>query len=191
MSKAASASASSSPEGGLVGTLGVVVLAVCLGFGFAFLPRLFRGASSGMVGKPGPDFSLDVVANSLAPANAKKLGLAELRGHPVILDFWATWCGPCQAQSPILDGVAHRYADRGVVVVGIDTNDAPGSAARWASAHGITYPILFDAEQDAARQYGVESLPTIVVLNREGKVHAVRVGFTDQGEIEGLLRQVL
>lgn len=178
-----------------VSMVGVVVLAVCVGFGFAFLPRMFRGANGSMVGKPGPEFALDLVANATgggaATTGKSHLALSELRGHPVVLDFWATWCGPCQAQSPVLDGVAHRYADRGVVVVGINTNDAPGSAERWAHAHGITYPILYDEAQDAAHAYGVDSLPTIVVLNREGKVQAVRVGFTDQAEVEGLLRQVL
>ncbi len=171
-------------------TLGILALAVAIGFGFAYLPRIFRAAGSPMVGKPGPGFELEVVANA-RPGEPAKLALERLRGHPVVLDFWATWCGPCQAESPILDGVAQRYADRGVVVVGVDTNDAPGAAERWIRAHGITYRIVFDEEQEAARAYSVENLPTLVVLDKEGKVHAVRVGFTDQRELEGLLRQVL
>ena len=182
-------------EENAVSTLGVLVLAVCVGFGFAFLPKIFRNAGGAMVGKPAPDFALDLVANAAgggaATAGKTHLALSELKGHPVVLDFWATWCGPCQAQSPVLDGVAHRYADRGVVVLGVNTSDAPGAAARWTSAHGISYPVVFDEEQDAAHKYGVDSLPTIVVLDREGKVKAMRTGFTDQAEVESLVRQVL
>ena len=73
----------------------------------------------------------------------------------------------------------------------VNTNDAPGNAERWVHSHGITYPIVYDGEQEAARVYDVDSLPTLVVLDREGKVHAVRVGFTDQAEVERLVGEVL
>jgi len=171
-------------------TLGLVFVVMGAVFGFGLLPRVLHHESSEMAGKVGPAFSLPLVANAPS-ADIQKLDLSQYKGKAVILDFWATWCGPCQAQSPVLDRMAHRYQDRGLAVVGIDTSDAPGAAARWIAAHGITYPIAYDDEGDAARLYGVNNLPTLVILSREGKVVAVREGFTGASELESLLQRVL
>ncbi len=175
--------------GGIFHTLGLVILVMGTVFGFGLLPRVLHHENSELAGKIGPDFQLPVVANAPA-ADVQTLALNQYKGKAVILDFWATWCGPCQAQSPVLDRMAHRYQDRGLAVVGINTSDAPGAAEKWIKAHGITYPIAYD-EGDAARLYGVSNLPTLVILSREGKVVAVREGFTGASELESLLQRVL
>jgi cytochrome c biogenesis protein CcmG, thiol:disulfide interchange protein DsbE len=172
------------------GTLGL--LAVLL-LGFALLPRiaLMRGAS--IVGSTGPDFSLAVVANGASfGGDGGSISVSQLRGHPVILDFWATWCPPCSVEAPIVDQIARRWRDRGVVVVGVDT-DAPdqGDPRAFAQSEGLTYPIVRDLKGEASRLYEVANLPTLVVLSRSGKVIAVRVGITDDSEIERLLRRAL
>jgi thiol-disulfide isomerase/thioredoxin len=184
------AEADHDPSAGILYPLAIAVAVLGLLFGFAFLPRLFKPRETALVGKAAPDFSLELVANATDKTKTE-MSLAELKGKPVILDFWATWCGPCKAQSPILDSLAQRYADRGLVVVGVDTNDAEGAAASWVRAHHIQYPIVFDKTQSASALYGVENLPTLVVVSREGKVVAMRVGLTDAAELESILKQVL
>ncbi len=179
----------SDASSGLLYPLAVALLVLGLLFGFAFLPRLFRGHAGVTEGNVAPTFSLPVVANAPA-AGQTALGTNDLKGKAVILDFWATWCGPCRAQSPILDGLAQRYADRGLVVVGVDTNDGDGNAQAWVKSHGITYPIVTD-DHVTSDAYGVQNLPTLVVLSREGKVVATRVGLTDAAELEAILKQVL
>ena len=93
-----------------------VLLALSSLFGLAVLPRLALGSTRGMKGKPAPAFTLPVVANGTA---GQKLDLAELKGHPVILDFWASWCGPCAIEAPVLDRLARRYEKKGLVVLGV------------------------------------------------------------------------
>ena len=172
-------------------TLGALGLVLALLAGFALLPRVFTQRV-----REAPDFHLEVVANAsaLGPGNAegKSLTLSELRGSAVLLDFWATWCGPCRAQAPIVDQVSRRWHDKGVVVVGVNT-DLPdqGDPRAFAMAHGLTYPIVHDSTGEASRAFAVDSLPTLVVVSRTGKITAVRTGMTDDAELERLIRQAL
>jgi thiol-disulfide isomerase/thioredoxin len=170
--------------------LRAAVLVGLLALGFAALPRLVARRTSPLVGNDAPDFTLPFVANGAAIDPAKTaLSLHELRGRPVLLDFWATWCGPCRVEAPIVDRVSRRWRDQGVVVVGVDT-DAPGEGdpRAFALAYGLGYPIVHDRGA-AMRSYGVDGLPTLVVVSGAGKVVAVRTGITDEAELERLIRQ--
>ena len=166
--------------------LTVVGVMMAMLFAFAVVPRLFTPPVSPFVGKDAPDFTLPVVLNGDGP----RISLAELKGKPVLLDFWATWCGPCQVEAPILNKVSQRFKDRGLVVIGVDVNEGPGLAGPWAKAHGITYPIAFDSE-DVGQKYGVENLPTLILVSKEGKVLAVRTGVTSDSELERLVTAAL
>jgi cytochrome c biogenesis protein CcmG/thiol:disulfide interchange protein DsbE len=161
--------------------------------GLAILPRLFPRRDAPLVGSEAPDFRLEVVANGGDVAREGTfLGLRDLRGSAVVLDFWATWCGPCRAEAPILEEVSRRWRDRGVVVVGVNTDRSDqGDPRRFALSRGLSYPIVHDESEAVSRSYEVESLPTLVVLSRTGRVLAVRTGITDDREIERLIRQAL
>jgi cytochrome c biogenesis protein CcmG/thiol:disulfide interchange protein DsbE len=165
----------------------LALLVLSLLFGFAILPRLFGASEAQLVGKPAPNFSLRVVVNSDKPT----LAMNELQGSAVLLDFWATWCKPCQAEAPIVNKIAQRYKERGLVVVGVDTDEPDGQARGWALAHGLSYPIVYDADSEAAGAYGVHNMPTLVVVSKTGKVVAVREGVTDDDELESLVKQAL
>jgi cytochrome c biogenesis protein CcmG, thiol:disulfide interchange protein DsbE len=166
-------------------SIAFVILAML--FGFAVLPRLFRPPQAKMVGQDAPAFALPVVANAID--GKERLGLQDLRGKPVLLDFWATWCGPCNAEAPVLNKLAQRYRDR-IVVVGVNTSEGPGRAGPWAMSRGITFPIVFD-DEEVAQTYGVENLPTLVLVSREGKVLAVRTGVTSDSELDRLVTGAL
>ncbi|HSY22010.1 MAG TPA: TlpA disulfide reductase family protein [Polyangiaceae bacterium] len=178
----------SPPEAGGMGTLGAVALLGVLLAGFAFLPRLFPEQTGPLLGHDAPDFRLDVVANG----KPGPLGVGDLHGSVVVLDFWATWCGPCRAETPILDALSRRWRDRGVTVVGIDT-DTPdqGDPRAFAQSEGLSYPIVHDETGAVSRRYGVEGLPTLVVISPAGKVVAIRTGLTDDEELERLIRKAL
>jgi len=174
-------------------TLGGLGLAIAVCAGFALLPRLFSREGGPLLGHDAPDFTLPIVANSetLGMGNAT-VTLSELRGKAVLLDFWATWCGPCRAQIPIVDQVARRWQGRGVVVLGVSTDATDEENLRqFAIARGLIYPILQDAVGLASRSYEVENLPTLVVVSPAGKVVAVRTGVTEDAELERIIRRAL
>ncbi len=176
-------------------TLGVVALVVGLVGGFAVLPRFLRREPP-----PAPDFALEVVANGAQlPGDPTHVHLADLKGKAVLLDFWATWCGPCRAEAPIVDRVSRRWRDKGLVVVGINEDQIDqGDPVAFARDNGLTYPIAQDREGNSMRKYGEtmrkydsDSMPTLVVVSRDGKITAIRAGITEETDLERLVGKAL
>jgi thiol-disulfide isomerase/thioredoxin len=164
-----------------------VLIALSALFGLAVLPRLSPSGGS-MVGKPAPDFVLPVAANGDPGA---RMQIAELKGQPVILDFWATWCGPCAVQAPILDRIARRYQKKGLVVLGVNVDDPPQVATQYALQKGLSYPILVDGARDAATRYGVDKLPSVVVIDKQGNIAAYLTGIIDEVSLDEIVAAAL
>jgi len=164
----------------------VALVALSVLFGFAILPRLFPDTA--LVGHAAPDFALEVVTSD---THGDRIHLNELKGQAVLLDFWATWCEPCQVVAPILDRISRKHQGKGLVVVGVNTSDKPGLAPLFAKKKGLSYPIVYDEGDDVAQRYGVSNLPTLVVIDPEGNVIAVRAGLEDEGAIEDLVSRAM
>jgi cytochrome c biogenesis protein CcmG, thiol:disulfide interchange protein DsbE len=166
-------------------------IAVLLGlsglFGLAILPRLAPG-DRGMVGKPAPAFTLPVAANGEAGA---RMSTAELKGRPIVLDFWASWCGPCAVEAPVLDRLARRYEKRGLVVLGVNTSDTAEVIKAYASKKGLSYPTVLDGGSVVSDQYGVEKLPSLVVIDKAGNVAAYLVGVVDESSLDEIVAAAL
>jgi cytochrome c biogenesis protein CcmG, thiol:disulfide interchange protein DsbE len=117
------------------------------------------------VGGPAPAFSLPRLDGD------GSLSLASLRGKTVVLNFFASWCGPCKREAPDLESLWRRYRSDGVVVLGVDSGDAAGDARRFLRAHGVTYPIVFDpGEKLAQGPYALPGLPVTYVINPAGRI---------------------
>ena len=162
-----------------------VLIALSALFGLVVMPRL--SPHSSYVNKPAPDFELPVVANGAAPS--ARVRLSQLHDKVVILDFWASWCGPCGQQAPILDRIARKY-DSDVVVLGINVGEAPGIAASYAKVKGLSYPILADLEGTAQELYNATNLPTVVLIDKKGNITAVNQGVVRQADLERALREL-
>jgi cytochrome c biogenesis protein CcmG, thiol:disulfide interchange protein DsbE len=115
------------------------------------------------VGQPAPAFSLQLLNGS------GTISLSSLRGKAVVLNFFASWCGPCKREAPALEQVYRDYRSQGVVVLGIDTNDGSNDARQFISAHGVTYPTV-GGGGGLTGKYGIPGLPVTYVLNRQGRV---------------------
>lgn len=166
-------------------------LAAALGaaalLGLALLPRVVPPAS-GMVGKPAPDVALAVAANGTI---GQRMSLADLKGHPVLLDFWASWCGPCAMEAPVIDRVARRYEKKGLVVMGVNVDDPPEIIRAYAEKKGLSYPMVFDAGKGAQRKYGVDKLPSLVMIDKDGNVRAFMTGLVDEASLNEIVTAAL
>jgi cytochrome c biogenesis protein CcmG/thiol:disulfide interchange protein DsbE len=160
----------------------------------AVAPRLVARASGSSIegsasGGAAPTLTAHVLANA-PPGIGTTIDLAALRGRIVILDFWATWCGPCNVTSPILDGFAKAHAAEGVTVLGISQDNDAEDVQAWLSRHRVSYVVAHDGDGTAGRAFSVSNLPTLVVIDREGNIRARRVGVTQRAELERLLAAV-
>lgn len=129
------------------------------------------------VEQPAPDFT------ARTPDGAT-IALADLRGAMVALNFWATWCAPCEAEMPELQRAAARYADAGLIVLGVNQAEAADAVQAFMDAHGLTFPTVLDAEQDIAYHYGVNSLPMTFWIDAEGIVRAKHLGMLTADDID-------
>jgi cytochrome c biogenesis protein CcmG, thiol:disulfide interchange protein DsbE len=121
-------------------------------------------------GGPAPAFSLPRLTGD------GDVSLNSFRGKPVVLNFFASWCGPCKREAPDLESIWRRYHSDGLVVLGVDSGDTRGSARDFLSAHGVTYPIAFDPEQKLALgAYALPGLPVTYVINRAGRIVGQRL----------------
>ena len=101
--------------------------------------------------------------------------LAELRGKIVVLDFWATWCGPCIASIPKLNALSEKYADKGVVIIGVCHPEGGEKMLDTAKTHKIAYPICLDARGEANKAYTVDGYPDFFIIDREGRLRGADV----------------
>ncbi len=145
-------------------------------------------ASSDLEGLPAPDFALK-------SASGENLRLSEYRGDVVMINFWATWCGPCRQEMPLLDELYARYQRVGFRLLGVNIDDDPGRARKMIDELGVTFPVLFDSRKEVSRLYDVEAMPVTVLVDREGRIrhvhHGYKPGYEDNylDQIRSLLRE--
>jgi thiol-disulfide isomerase/thioredoxin len=122
-----------------------------------------------LVDKPMPELSV------IAQDGPLDLRTSELRGEVVVLEFWATWCGPCRQTTPVLAGWHERHAAEGLAVIGL-TAEPPERVRPFLSAHPVPYTVGYDRSQSTSMAYGASSIPLIVVIDRTGVVRYAGVG---------------
>jgi cytochrome c biogenesis protein CcmG/thiol:disulfide interchange protein DsbE len=152
--------------------LAVVVVAVLAGI----LVWRIVGAEDVKAGEQAPPLTLGRLDA------AGKLSLASLRGKVVAVNFWASWCGPCRDEAPLLERTWRQNRARGFVLLGVDANDSAGDARTFVRKHGLTYPILSDAHGSTLGHWGVPGLPTTFVVGRDGRVLAKLLGGLRSGD---------
>jgi cytochrome c biogenesis protein CcmG/thiol:disulfide interchange protein DsbE len=167
-----------------------LVLAFSLFMGLFVLPYLGakNAEKSPLVGQPAPDFVLPYATSG---ERGKSQRLSDLQGRAVVLDFWASWCGPCRAQSPVLASVAKSFGSDKLRVLGVGTSDDRGSITHFVERSPLGYASVFDDQGVASSLYHVQGLPTLVLIAKDGTVRAVSTGFADERELTRLVRDTL
>jgi len=131
-----------------------------------------QGGNAPPVGRPAPDFTLPLLGGGT-------LNLHALRGKPVVLNFWASWCAPCREEMPLLVRLHRTYGPRGVQFVGIDAEDLPADARRFIAQYHVDYRIAQTSDERLMDAYAVPGLPTTVFIGADGiVVEKVVGGFT-------------
>lgn len=144
---------------------------------FAFFASEAKGTApvgiSHEIGRPAPDFELKDI-------NGKKVKLSEFRGKVVLLNFWATWCGPCKAEMPSLNSLYGALKDKGFVILAISVDASEKPVKSFISEKNITFPVLMDKDKEVSfDQYGVIGIPITFLMDKNGVVVEKFIGETE------------
>ena len=158
----------------------VVALMLYVGFHMArrSAPRIAKSTVA-------PDFSLESL-------DGKSVRLSDLRGKAVLLNFWATWCGPCKIEMPWFVELQNQYGAQGLQIVGVAMDDASKEdIAKFAKSMGVNYPILIGKESIGDQYGGIPALPESFFIGRDGKMVDKIIGLKGRGEIEDAIKKAL
>jgi len=126
-----------------------------------------------------PNFDLAAMAGS-------HVNLAQYKGQVVMINFWASWCGPCRTEMPLLEQLHKKYKAMGFTMIGVNVEPDSGAAAQWLKATPVTFPILFDTESKVSKLYSVQAMPSTVIVDRKGQVRWMHAGYKAGDENEYL-----
>jgi cytochrome c biogenesis protein CcmG/thiol:disulfide interchange protein DsbE len=160
------------------GLLVVALLVALLASGFGNDPHAIPDVRTGTTALPWRLVDLD----------GKSWSLEELRGKPVVLNFWSTWCGPCKFEHPLLQQAAQAYPD--VVFLGVIYSDDPGAVRRYVQREGTAYPHLIDPDGRVAIDYGVTGVPETYFLDRSGLIVHKEAGQVNPQLLRAMLDKI-
>ena len=149
-----------------------------------FLP----GAVTNAVSSAAPDFTLQ-------SRDGETVSLSQFHGQVVMINFWATWCGPCREEMPHLEALHQRYSALGFTLLGVNVEENSGDAVAWLEETPVSFSVLFDPENSVSELYDVVAMPSTVLVDRQGNVrflhHGYQAGYENeyQTQIRALIRE--
>jgi thiol-disulfide isomerase/thioredoxin len=135
-----------------------------------------------LAGKTAPDLVLKDL-------HGQSITLSALKGKTVLLDFWATWCGPCRADGPALEKLYRKYSDRDLVIIGISVDEDRPAVEKFLAEHPHTYPIVLTSENDMPKPYQVGLFPTYIIIDKDGALATATEGEQGFGDLRSLLHK--
>lgn len=133
---------------------------------FSFSAPVGAAEMSGLA----PDFTLK--SNS-----GKNVKLSELRGEVVMINFWASWCGPCRQEMPLLDSLYKQYKDYGFTLLGVNVDEQQAAADKLLKQIPVSFPVLYDASSSVVELYDVDAMPSTILVDRDGNMRYLHRGY--------------
>lgn len=147
-------------------------LLVAFALGLTLLAGALPAQAVVTVQSAAPDFTLQT-------AEGRNLRLQEQRGQVVMVNFWATWCGPCRQEMPHLNRLYGKYQASGFTLLGVNVDDDPRQAVAAAARLGLKFPVLLDADKAVIKRYDIGSMPASVLIDRDGRVRYLHRGYRE------------
>jgi len=130
----------------------------------------------------------------LADMNGRTVALSDFRGRPVMLNFWASWCGPCREEMPYIQEIYddEKWSGTGLMILAVNIGESPEQARGFLNDNGFSFPVLLDVKEEVARQYNIRGIPTTFFIDGDGIIKDSKVGsFSGKAEIEKRLGSVV
>ena len=128
---------------------------------------------------PAPQFTLDSRAGS-------KISLAQYKGQVVMLNFWASWCGPCRQEMPLLENIYKKYNKMGFTLIGVNVEPDSKAAEGFLKQTPVSFPVIYDKDSTVSKAYDVSGMPSTVIIDRKGNIHVLHRGYKPGDENEYL-----
>jgi thiol-disulfide isomerase/thioredoxin len=119
---------------------------------------------------PAPEFSL-------AALGGQKLSLSQYKGQVVMINFWATWCGPCRQEMPLLDAMYKKYKKMGFTLIGVNVEPDSKAAEAFLKTTPVSFPVAFDPDSSVSKLYSVQGMPSSVIIDRKGNARVIHRGY--------------
>lgn len=135
---------------------------------------------------PAPDFQLPALGG-------KQLSLGAFKGQVVMINFWATWCGPCRKEMPLLEQIQKKYAPLGFTMLGVNVEEDTTQMEAFLGDVPVTFPVLLDPANQVSKLYDVAAMPSTVIVDRKGNVRFIHQGYQpgDESRYQDVIRQLI
>lgn len=163
----------------------IAILVVILTAGLVITGCTAGSEPIAAVGNVAPDFQLQNL-------DGQSITLSDLKGNPVLVNFWATWCGPCVSEMPYIQEIHEEWSDRGLMVLAINIGDSAAEAEQFLHDHNLSLPVLLDTKKVVAQKYNIRAIPTTFFIDKDGIVQVKVIGaFPDKAAIESRLGEIM
>ncbi|GIP37511.1 thioredoxin-like protein YneN [Paenibacillus sp. J31TS4] len=160
-----------------------ILLAVVILGGWTIASSVLDKTEIPKVGSKAPEFTLTGL-------DGKTHQLSDYKGKTVVVNFWATYCPPCREEMPDIQKQAAKWADKDVVVLGVNVAESKVTAKNFVDQLGVTFPILLDSKDKIRREYGVLNYPTTVFVKPDGKIAVIKEGLMDEAYLDRTIASV-